>query len=444
MTGRSPDESQQPRSGGSGADDSKLIRRRAATPRPCRIGRRSVLKKALAWAACTLAAPLPIRARAEQPVKIGMVEPLTGVYAALAEGEIAGARLAIDEINHGGGILGRETQLLVADSANDITTGVEKTRRLIDQDQVDFIAGNVNSAVALAMTRVTAEKRKLHIVTGGHTDEITGSQCSWNVFRVCKSTTMEANAIADTLIEKFGPRWYFLTPDYVYGLGLQAAFELKLRQHGGAWAGDILPLGTVDYSQALINAGSFHPNVLIDLMAGEDQVNSLTQIASFGLSANMAVGGALFELETILSVPDEARTGWWTMEWWWNQPDVPDIKTFDAAIRSRTGRAASARNWFGYAAIRTLAQIANQEKSLDAVDLARALQGYTLPADIGLDPNRVFFRKADHELMSTVLVGEVHPARANPFDVFTVRAQVKGEQAATPVSESACRLSFPS
>ena len=49
------------------------------------------------------------------------------------------------------------------------------------------------------MTRVTAEKRRLHIVTGGHTNEIARSQCSWNVFRVYKSTAMEANAIADTL-----------------------------------------------------------------------------------------------------------------------------------------------------------------------------------------------------------------------------------------------------
>jgi branched-chain amino acid transport system substrate-binding protein len=444
MTGRRSENPQRPISGGFRADNARPITGKAAPSRARRIGRRTALKTGLAWTACAIAAPLPIEARGERPVKIGMVEPLTGVYAALAEAEIAGARLAIEEINQSGGILGREAQLEIADSANDVMTGVQKTRQLIDHDQVDFIAGAVNSAVALAMTQVTAEKRKLHIVTGGHTDEITGSQCSWNVFRVCKSTTMEANAIADTLIEKFGARWYFLTPDYVYGQGLQAAFELKLRQHGGEWAGDILPLGTVDYSEALIKAGAFHPNVLIDLMGGEDQVNSLKQIASFGLAENMAVGGALFELESILSVPEAARTGWWTMEWWWNQPDVPDIKTFDAAIRSRTGKAASARNWFGYAGIRTLARIANQERSLDAVALARALQGYTLPADIALDPNRAFFRKADHELMSTVLVGEVHPARADPFDVFTVRALVEGEQAAGPVSESACRLAFPS
>ncbi len=417
---------------------------KAARPHARRIGRRALLKAGLAWTASAIASPLPIRAREDPPVKIGMVEPLTGAFARLAEAEVAGARLAIEEINHSGGILGREAQLLVADSANEIMTGVEQTRQLIDKDQVDFIAGNVNSAIALAMTRVTAEKRKLHIVTGGHTDEITGSQCSWNVFRVCKSTTMEANAIADTLIEKFGTRWYFLTPDYVYGHALQAAFELKLRQHGGAWSADILPIGAVDYSDALTNAAAFRPNVLIDLMGGEDQVNSLKEIVSFGLTDQMAVGGALFELESILSVPDEARIGWWTMEWWWNQPEVPGIKTFDAAIRSRTGKAASARSWFGYAGIRTLAEIANQEKSLDAVVLARALQGYTLPADIALDPNRALFSAADHELISTILVGEVHPPRADPFDVFAVRALVEGEKAASPDAASACRLAFPS
>jgi branched-chain amino acid transport system substrate-binding protein len=417
--------------------------RKAAPSRGRPIRRRSVLKAGLAWTACAIAAPLPIRAREEQPVKIGMVEPLTGVFSELAAAEVVGARLAIEEINRSGGILGREAQLLVSDSADEIMTGVELTRRLIEKDQVDFIAGNVNSAIALAVMRVTAENRKLHIVTGGHTDEITGSQCSWNVFRICKSTTMEANAIADTLIEKFGAKWYFLTPDYVYGHALQSAFEVKLGQHGGAWAADVLPIGTVDYSDALTNAAAYRPNVLIDLMGGEDQVKSLLQIVRFGLAEEMAVGGALFELESIMSVPDAARIGWWTMEWWWDQPAVPDIKTFDAAIRRRTGKAASARNWFGYAGIRTLARVANQEKSLDAVALARALQGYTLPADIALDPNRVFFRKDNHQLMCTILVGEVHPPRADPFDVFTVRALVKGEQAEGDAA-SACTLVFPS
>ena len=408
------------------------------------VPRRSMLKAGLAWTTCAVASPFPISARAETPVKVGMVEPLTGAYAALAEAEVTGARVGIEEINRGGGILGRQVELRVADSANDITAGVQKTYELIEHDRVDFITGNVNSAVALAMTRVTAEKRKLHIVTGAHIDEVTGSLCSWNVFRICKSITMEVNAIADTLVEKFGNRWYFLTPDYVYGRSLQAGFERKLSQHGGTSAASVLPVGTVDYSRALTNARDFRPKVLIDLMGGQDQTNSLRQVVSFGLMEDMAIGGALFELESIMAVPDAARIGWWTMEWWWNQPEVPQIKAFDAAIRGRTGKAPSARNWFGYAAVRTLARVANQEKSLDPVVLARALQGYTLPPDIALEPNSVFFRERDHELMSTILVGEVHPPRDDPFDVFTVRATVKGEDAAGPAAASACRLAFPS
>jgi branched-chain amino acid transport system substrate-binding protein len=415
------------------------------TPTSCRqpIGRRTVLKAGLAWGALEIASPFPIHARGEQPVKIGMVDPLSGVYAKLAEAEVAGARLALEEVNQSGGVLGREAQLLIEDSANDIAVGVAKTRQLIDRDEVDFILGDLNSAVALAMTRVTAEKRKLHVVTGGHIDEITGRHCSWNVFRICKTTTMEANAIADTLVEKFGKKWYFLTPDYAYGYALQAAFERKLREHGGMWASDVLPLGTVDYSQAILNARTYRPHVLIDIMGGDDQANSLTQIVRFGLAQDMAVGGALFELESILTVSDAARIGWWTMEWWWNQPDVPQVKAFNEAIRRRTGGAPSARNWFGYAAVVALARIANQEKSLDPVRLARALQGYTLPPDAALESDSIFFRDRDHQLMSTILVGEVHPPRGDPFDVFTTRATVKAEQVAGPAQASACRVTFP-
>jgi branched-chain amino acid transport system substrate-binding protein len=410
--------------------------------------RRNVLKSGLgvgvSLAVTGIAAPLSVRARAEAPVKIGMIEPVTGGYGKLAAAEIAGARLAVEEINAAGGILGRPLDILIADSNNDVATGVAKAKQLIDRDEADFILGDLNSAVALAVMRVTAEKRKLHIVTGGHTNEITGVDCSWNVFRICKTATMEANAIADTLIEKFGKRWYFLTPNYVYGATLQTAFQQKLQDRGGIWAGDVIALGTVDYSRFLLNAAAFRPDVLINLMGGDDQANSLTQIVRFSMTQDMAVGGALFELESILAVPPAARVGWWTMEWWWNQPQVPEVKAFDSAIRARTGTAASARNWFGYAGVHVVAGIANQEKSLDPIVLARALQSYTLPRSIALDAERVVFNDRNHQLMSSVLVGEVHPPRADPFDVFTPHATVKGSDAAGSATASGCRLAFPS
>ncbi len=69
---------------------------------------------------------------------------------------------------------------------------MQKTEKLIDRDQVAVILGDVNSGIAYAMSQVTNQKKVFHIVPGGHTDPITGTNCKWNVFRVCNTTSMEA------------------------------------------------------------------------------------------------------------------------------------------------------------------------------------------------------------------------------------------------------------
>jgi branched-chain amino acid transport system substrate-binding protein len=283
----------------------------------------------------------------------------------------------------------------------------------------------------------------LHIVGGGHTDPITGANCTWNVFRVCNSTSMDANAIATTLMEKFGKKWYFLTPDYAYGHSVQAGFEKLLKANGGTSAGSLVPLGTADYSAYLIQAKAYGPQVLINVMGGGDQVSSLKQFVQFGLDKQMAVGGTLFELESIRAVPDGARVGWWTMEWWWDQPGVPHVAEFNAAMKKVTGGAATARNWFGYASVQTLALIANQEKTLDAPKLARALAGFKLPPEIALQRGAPAYREGDHQLMSTVFVGEAHPPRGDPDNMFTVQNPVPGDKAAGPVENSGCKIQWP-
>jgi len=407
------------------------------------VGRRAILKAGAAIAALQVTAPFIIRARGETPVRIGLVDPLTGVYAAIAQGEVEGAKLATDQLNKTGGILGRQVELLVEDSANDVGTGVQKTRKLIDRDQVSFVIGDVNSGIAIAMAQVTSEKKILHIVSGGHSDVVTGSSCSWNVFRVCNSTTMDANAIAGTVIEKLGKKWYFLTPDYAYGHSVQASFEKVLKARGGTSAGSLVPLGTPDFSAYLIQAKAYAPEVLINVMGGGDQVNSLKQFVQFGLEKQMSVAGTLFELESIRAVPDAARIGWWTMEWWWDQPNTPHVKEFNAEMKQRTGRAATARHWFGYASVYTAALIANQEKTLDSVKLAHALSGFKLPPEIALQPGQPEYRAGDHELMSTVFVGEAHPAKGDPDNLFTVRELVPGAKSAGPVEDTGCKVQWP-
>ena len=164
------------------------------------LDRRSLVKSGLVLAAAQVASPFVIRARAADAVKIGLDNPLTGTYAAPGKNELIGCQMALEEINAKGGILGRPVELVVEDSTSgDAGAAVQKARKLIESDKVDFLLGNVNSALALAMAQVSNEKGILHIVPGGHTDAITGTSCHWNVFRVCNTTQMEANAVAGSL-----------------------------------------------------------------------------------------------------------------------------------------------------------------------------------------------------------------------------------------------------
>jgi branched-chain amino acid transport system substrate-binding protein len=301
------------------------------------VRRRTFLKAGLALGTSqVIGAPFLIAARGEEPVKIGMVNPLTGVLSALAQSEVDGARYAEAEINKKGGILGRQVQLLVEDSANDVGTGVQKTSKLIDRDKVDVIFGDVNSGIAYAMSQVTNEKKVFHIVPGGHTDPITGTNCKWNVFRVCNTTTMDAEAVTPELVKRFGKKWFFITPDYAYGHTLQDAFVKALTKVGGSYEGDMLPINNTDFSATLIKAKAYKPNVLLNNMGGLTQINCMKQFTQFGMQNEMALGGALFELESIKGCPPEAQTGWWTYEWWWNQPNVPEVVKFVADYRAAT------------------------------------------------------------------------------------------------------------
>jgi branched-chain amino acid transport system substrate-binding protein len=418
----------------------------ASSRLPLGMNRRTLLKAGAAVGAAQIASPFVIAARGETPIKIGMVDPLTGVYAAVAQNEVVGARLAVDNVNAKGGVLGRPLELLVEDSANDVGTGVQKTRKLIDRDQVSFIIGDVNSGIAQAMAQVTAEKKVLHVVSGGHTDGITGKDCKWNVYRVCNTTRMEANSVSDLLFNKYGKRWHFITPDYAFGHTLQEACAANLKKLGGTVTGnELAPLGTSDFSAYLIKARAANPDVLMLLPQGSDMVNCLKQIVQFGINRQIHVAGTQQELESLEALPPEARIGIWMFEWYWKQANTPHLAEFVAEVRKRTnGKVPTARTWFGYTSVYTFALAANREKTLDSFKLAQALGDFELSDEVKLQPNKVYYRKGDHQLMTSAFVGEAQSKGASdPQDLFRVDSIVAGDTTSPPVSETGCALQWP-
>lgn len=409
------------------------------------VGRRTLLKTGLAAGAMSLAAPAIVPALGEVPVKIGMIDPLTGTLSVPAQSEVEGARYAVSELNKKGGILGRPIELLVEDSANDVGTGVAKAHKLIDRDHVNVIFGDVNSGIAYAISQVTYQKKIFQIVPGGHTDQITGKDCHWNVFRVCNTTSMDANAITPELIKHYGKRWYFVTPDYAYGHTLQAAFVKALTKAGGVWEGSMLPISTSDYSATLIKARAYKPDVLLNNMGGLAQIDCMKQFVQFGMNKEMGLGGALYELEEVEAVPPVAQTGWWDMEWWWDQPKEPEVVSWVKNFRAALHKTPSARHWFGWVSVHSVKLAAEKAKSLEAIKLARALEGMELPPDVKLQPGKVFYRAGDHQLMPNVFVGNVHPAPkgGDKEDVFTVAELVPAEKA-WPLADTGCHMTYPS
>jgi branched-chain amino acid transport system substrate-binding protein len=410
------------------------------------LNRRTILKGAAVAAALQMTPPFILSARGETPLRIGFVDPLTGVYAAPAQNEITGARLAVQQINAKGGILGRPIELLVEDSANDVGTGVQKARKLIERDQVTFLIGDVNSGIAQAIAQVSNEKKVLHIVSGGHTDTITGVDCKWNVYRVCNTTSMEANSVAELLFNKYGKKWHFITPDYAFGHTLQKAAAADLQKLGGTITGnELTPLGTTDFSAFLIKARAANPDVLLVLPQGSDMVNCLKQIAQFGIEKQIHVAGLQQELESLEAMPPEARVGIWMFEWYWKQPGVPGVEKFVADIRKMNGgKVPTARHWFGFTSVHTLAAVANKEKTLDSRKLAEALGGFELANDIKLQPNKCYYRKGDHQLMTSSFVGEAlsRPA-GDPEDLFRVDQVIAGDKTAPAENETGCNVKWP-
>jgi branched-chain amino acid transport system substrate-binding protein len=414
--------------------------------RPVR--RRTLLKAGLAIGAMQVASPFVVKSLADEPVKIGLDNPLTGTFAALGKNELIGAQLALDQINANNGILGRKVELLVEDSTSgDTATAVQKADKLIDRDKVDFLIGNINSALAQAMANEGNQKGKFHIVPGGHTDSVTGKQCHWNVFRVCNTTRMETNSVSKLLLSSYGKKWYFITTDYAFGHSLQEGFEASLKEASGTELGaDYTPLGTTDFSANLIKAQSTNPDAIILLLAGDDMINCLKQAVQFGLNQKIHIAGAQQELEVNKGLPPDALFGDWVFEWYWKQPGVPHVEQFVADIRKRAnGNVPTARTWFGYTAIHTCKLAAEKAKSLDSVALAKAMQGLELPPEVALMPNTPYYRKGDNQLMPTLFVGQSQPAPAggDKEDLFKVSQLVKGDEAALSVEGTGCKMTWP-
>lgn len=416
------------------------------------INRRTFVTLAGAGTAAAFGIPayLPRIGEAAEALNIGVVEPYTGVYAAEAQNETRGFDMAVDAWNKRGGVMGRKIALIKQDSQNDPGVGAQKAHELIDQNKVVGLIGTVNSAESLAVAGVSATAGVIFIDSGGHSDAVTGASCHWNTFRTCHSTWMETHATGYSLAKRFGKKWYLITPDYAFGHALETGFKDVLARIGGQIVGSALtPLGTTDFSSYLTKIDQTKPDVIMVLVQGDDYTNCLKQMNQFGLLKKYAVGGPQVELEPVLSLPPEARGGYWGVEWYYKS-DLTLGKgnkvahQFVADTMKRYGSPPTARNCFGYVtADRLIATIA-EAKTTDSVKLAHAFENTRFTSIFN---GAAYYRKEDHQLMWPMWVAKIRPEgspgdKNDLFDVTDIQAAEAVEQTVAE-KEKVCKLGYP-
>ena len=166
-------------------------------------------------------------ATAAEPIKIGMISPVSGNYGDHGMMERIGMQMALDEYD--GEILGRPVSLLLADSETNPDTAARRSRRLIEVDGCKFLMGGVSSSVATAIGAVAEEKGALYFATNGNSDTLTGEHARRNVFRTAPNMAILVRGAAGYVAENLGKNWFFITHDYSWG------------HSGTKWARNMMP-----------------------------------------------------------------------------------------------------------------------------------------------------------------------------------------------------------
>lgn len=216
----------------------------------------------------------------EDPIRIGVLTPLSGTYAGIGQQVRWGVELAAAEINEAGGIDGRQVRLIFEDEEANPAVAVQKAEKLFSVDNVDFLTGTVNSGSTLAVGQVAERFERLMATTVSFADSITTSQCSPNVFRVNARAGQQSAALVAWLTqENPEARIYYVGPDYEMGRSTVAAFHAAADKAGAESVGETFaPLDSMDYSQYFGAMRAARPNVLYTSVAGNDTVRFFTQL----------------------------------------------------------------------------------------------------------------------------------------------------------------------
>jgi branched-chain amino acid transport system substrate-binding protein len=255
--------------------------------------RRTLISRAIATLALSALSAFPALAQGLPKLKVGLMLPYTGTYAALGTAIENGFRLHITE--QGGKLAGREIEFVKVDDESDPSKATDNVNKLIKRDNVDVLIGSVHSGVAMAMAKVAKESGTVLIVPNAGADTVTGPMCASNIFRSSFSNWQPGYAMGEVMAKKGHKKVVTITWKYAAGDESIRGFKESFEKAGGKVVKELtLPFPNVEFQALLTEIAAAKPDAVYTFFAGGGAVKFVKDYAAAGLKKTVPLYGAGF------------------------------------------------------------------------------------------------------------------------------------------------------
>jgi branched-chain amino acid transport system substrate-binding protein len=389
------------------------------TPVPCMPAPCTSWTRRLAVAGL-FATMLTAPALAQTPLRIGVLEDLSGMYSGNGgPNMVLAATMAAEDF--GGKVLGRPVEVIGVDHQNKPDIGSGLARQLVDQRGVTaFVLGGASS-VGLGVQAYAKERKITTMVTGGYASQFSGPGCSPYGTQWVPSTGELANAVAGAVVQAGGKKWTFITADYVFGHGLA-----EIRH----------PLGATDLSSQLIQAQASGADVIGLANAGPDLVNTIKQAREFGITSKV-VAMLVFTNNTVALGLDVAQGIRMAVNFYWDANDAS--RAWAKRLMARNGNVVPTMGHAAaYSSVRHYLRAVEKAGTDEAGAVNKAMK--ELPIDDGFYGNPRI--QANGRVVMDMMLVEVKSPKESKgkADLYRVIETVPGDTLFTPADKSGCPL----
>jgi urea transport system substrate-binding protein len=340
-----------------------------------------------------------------ETIKVGILHSLSGSLAISEKSVVDAERLAIEEINQAGGVLGRQIETIVEDGNSDPATFAAKAKKLIEQDKVATVFGCWTSASRKAVLPIFESNK--HLLW--YPVQYEGQECSNNIFYMGAAPNQQIEPSVAWLLQHKGKEFFLVGSDYVFPRTANAIVKAQLQAEGGKSVGEeYIPLGSIDVRSAIAKIKQALPNggVIYNTLNGDTNIAFFRELKAAGLHADkypsMSVSIAEEEVKVI---GIDYLLGHYAAWNYFQTIETPASTKFVQAFQSKYGsdRVVSDPMEAGYIMVYFWKQAVEKAKTADQIEKVKAA-AYGLSFNA---PEGNVTLNGNHHLSKFVRIGEV-------------------------------------